>query len=679
MLMVWLQAALFGCLTRTVTFPTLMALAASAGTLFSFRFPLSRPRCVLWAAILALAFIAKLRLAPHTIATRYTFQLFSEAHAVGQYFLLLQVLCFFRRSEQDRIPVSVIVAGVLVVVCSGDVYPRPYDEALYLAAGIGFIVLAAFFLGSGRVASVDVPATRSGSRYGALLAVLVIVGVGSWGAAFLMKRHFGRIDRWLTELIAEEYTPQHAGFSGRAKLGSIAEQQMNAGSEEIALRVEASSEPGYLRGRAFDQYHSENASWSTYESRSASDGLKQVAPLPASALVRHGLTARDVPSNVQVFPVRTSRARDWQRLVVWPVRSSGGVLFSTLDTVFVGSHSESLSAGRYGNIEYPAGDRSHAKVGSSYLLFRSNAGSQEASLEAEMRDQLTDASRGALHPHVVQLAALLFAECRNPREKIAVVVAYFHEHYKYHLGIQVPPGEDPLTYFLTEQPAAHCEYFAAGAAILLRLGGVPARYVTGYVSTEQNPFSASWVARNKDAHAWVEAYLEDEGWVTVEATPSQGVPQAFGQSQPKQLWEYVRDRFRQWQTEIEVGGVLALFRIVWDLAVSPFGLMLIAGFVAFKLRKRLRAPRRRRREHVSLELRASRGLLARLDRRLKAHNLHRGDGETLRQFAQRIRECDAPELDRVGAADWYDKYGELRFGRLLNQDDVRHLSDTLPK
>ncbi len=60
--------------------------------------------------------------------------------------------------------------------------------------------------------------------------------------------------------------------------------------------------------------------------------------------------------------------------------------------------------------------------------------------------------------------------------------------------------------------------------MLLRLGGVPARYVTGYVPSESHS-GGEWLARRKDGHAWVEAYdRQTHQWVRVEATPSSGLP-----------------------------------------------------------------------------------------------------------------------------------------------------------
>ena len=48
----------------------------------------------------------------------------------------------------------------------------------------------------------------------------------------------------------------------------------------------------------------------------------------------------------------------------------------------------------------------------------------------------------------------------------------------------------------------HAHVFIAAA----RLGGLPARYVSGYLWTEDG-------SQNEAAHAWAEAYIEDLGWV----------------------------------------------------------------------------------------------------------------------------------------------------------------------
>ncbi len=60
----------------------------------------------------------------------------------------------------------------------------------------------------------------------------------------------------------------------------------------------------------------------------------------------------------------------------------------------------------------------------------------------------------------------------------------------------------------------------------LELIDVPSRYVTGYVVVElEGEYGDYWLARNRNAHAWAEAYDDDRRrWLSVEATPGMSLP-----------------------------------------------------------------------------------------------------------------------------------------------------------
>lgn len=78
------------------------------------------------------------------------------------------------------------------------------------------------------------------------------------------------------------------------------------------------------------------------------------------------------------------------------------------------------------------------------------------------------------------------------------------------------PGEDFTAHFL-EEGRGYCVHFATAGTLLLRMQGIPARYVTGY--TVGLDFLGRGVALDSDAHAWVEVYLDGYGWYPVEMTP----------------------------------------------------------------------------------------------------------------------------------------------------------------
>lgn len=84
----------------------------------------------------------------------------------------------------------------------------------------------------------------------------------------------------------------------------------------------------------------------------------------------------------------------------------------------------------------------------------------------------------------------------------------------------VPDGVDFVTYFLEERPRGYCIHFASAAAALMRALDVPARYVEGYTLKTGN-FKADGNAEitDRQAHAWVEIWVDGLGWTPIEATP----------------------------------------------------------------------------------------------------------------------------------------------------------------
>ena len=85
-----------------------------------------------------------------------------------------------------------------------------------------------------------------------------------------------------------------------------------------------------------------------------------------------------------------------------------------------------------------------------------------------------------------------------------------------------PPaaGRAPLDAFLFDTKEGYCQHFAGAMALLLRMGGVPARVVTGFSPGGYSERKHAWIVRDTDAHSWVEAWFDGLGWVTFDPTPS---------------------------------------------------------------------------------------------------------------------------------------------------------------
>lgn len=103
-------------------------------------------------------------------------------------------------------------------------------------------------------------------------------------------------------------------------------------------------------------------------------------------------------------------------------------------------------------------------------------------------------------------------------EKALAIESYLRENYVYTLDApHVPEGYEFIDFFLFEDKAGYCTYYATTMAIFLRLEGIPSRYVEGYIAHEPMD-DGIYEVRQSHAHAWVEAYIEPVGWMTFEPT-----------------------------------------------------------------------------------------------------------------------------------------------------------------
>ena len=81
------------------------------------------------------------------------------------------------------------------------------------------------------------------------------------------------------------------------------------------------------------------------------------------------------------------------------------------------------------------------------------------------------------------------------------------------------PGDyDGLEEFLFRRRVGFCEHYAASFATLMRLAGIPARVVVGYLGGEYNDLGHFFLVRQSDAHAWCEVWLPEKGWTRVDPT-----------------------------------------------------------------------------------------------------------------------------------------------------------------
>lgn len=136
--------------------------------------------------------------------------------------------------------------------------------------------------------------------------------------------------------------------------------------------------------------------------------------------------------------------------------------------------------------------------------------------------QLPDSTTG----RTIKLAEDITAGLDNYFDKAAAIESYLRTNYTYNTSPPELPGDaDFADHFLFEGKEGYCTYFATAMAVLCRSVGIPARYVEGYAPSDEKR-EDFYVVTGKQAHAWVEVYLEGAGWVPFEPTsayPSEGI------------------------------------------------------------------------------------------------------------------------------------------------------------
>jgi hypothetical protein len=110
---------------------------------------------------------------------------------------------------------------------------------------------------------------------------------------------------------------------------------------------------------------------------------------------------------------------------------------------------------------------------------------------------------------------------RSSATPYAFVLAVEHLLARGYTYSEKPPLRSyPLVSFLLTDHRGYCQQFAGAMALLLRMGGVPARVAVGFTPGNQAAtHTDQWLVTDTDAHAWVEAWFPHYGWVRFDPTP----------------------------------------------------------------------------------------------------------------------------------------------------------------
>lgn len=126
-------------------------------------------------------------------------------------------------------------------------------------------------------------------------------------------------------------------------------------------------------------------------------------------------------------------------------------------------------------------------------------------------------------------ARSLTVDATSDFERAWILQSWFRDSGDFEYSLTVTTGHDFLVLedWLTDPTSpnyhtGYCEQFAAAMAVMARTLDIPSRVIWGFTSGRvetQEDGSEKVVVRGRNAHAWVELWIEPYGWVQFDPTP----------------------------------------------------------------------------------------------------------------------------------------------------------------
>ncbi len=294
---------------------------------------------------------------------------------------------------------------------------------------------------------------------------------------------------------------------------------------------------------------------------------------------------------------------------------------------------------------------------------RPNHGTCTAALPLPAVPNATDLAVAAkIRGDLARIAREWTRDAKTPREALDAITREL-SHYPYSLDERHEGYVDPVVEFLQVRHGGHCELFASAMALLARTLDIPTRLAVGYRVDEVNPITGLSVVRDRNAHTWVEAWV-DGRWQSFDPTPAAEI---FATTRPSR-WDDVGEAISfGWDRSIGFIVNISLARAGISFGVLAVALILLRRFL-----------QRRSTKGDQLSA-ASRPLPAfeTLATALARAGWERTPSEPLERFARRVDAAGEPWSKDV--ADALTRYAELRYGGIGEERTVAQRLDELAR
>ena len=126
---------------------------------------------------------------------------------------------------------------------------------------------------------------------------------------------------------------------------------------------------------------------------------------------------------------------------------------------------------------------------------------------------------------IKDLAEEITANGTTDFERALLLEAFYRDsgEFRYTVDIDAGHAATDLAAWLFDPESpnfrrGYCEQFATGMAVMARMVEIPSRVVLGFTPGEAGPDGVN-VVRQRNAHAWVELWIDNHGWTRFDPTP----------------------------------------------------------------------------------------------------------------------------------------------------------------
>jgi hypothetical protein len=392
---------------------------------------------------------------------------------------------------------AIPVALALLVVAAFE----KRSEPAYLPVALAAAALIAYATAANRTVRPEETRARRARRAARTVALLATAA----GMTAAITRLLPWAQPYVESSVARAMSPyvQYAGFSDNTSLGAIEELAL---SPKVVMRV-WSGQPQKLRARVYTRF--DGLGWHALPNEPAA----ALRPAAAPAALANWLAA--VPGRDFVAPGdQAEAATDPQAIRTRIIQGDlEGALVAPGSVVLVRLAHPSPSIDRFGVLRavYPI-PRVYGIV---------NRPTPAPSPLADDLRAETLALPPGLDPRLRALADQLSAAGHDDVDRVQRTLGYLYANCRYSLKVGRFRTKQPVAEFLFEKKRGYCEYFASAAAVLLRMQGIPTRYVAGFNVTDGSFRGGHYLVRESDAHAWIEVALPQAGWTSADPTPAE--------------------------------------------------------------------------------------------------------------------------------------------------------------